>query len=79
MFDFVCPACGQVKEVYLKNSASAHPECCGHEMERKWSADNFIIKLGYPGWVDKIDDIQKRETEKGGRMRMPHPKEVGAS
>ena len=79
VFDFVCPTCGRVEEFYLKSSSSAPPECCGNTMQRKWSINNYVVKMGYPGWIDKIDDIQRRETDNGGRFRMPHPKEVGAS
>ena len=54
------------------------PECCGAVMGRLYSFP-ALVKYKYPLWVDRIDDIQRRETDNGGRMRLPHPSEVQAT
>jgi hypothetical protein len=37
------------------------------------------VKMKYPGWIDKIDDIHKAQEQRGERLRFVHPREVGAT
>lgn len=78
VYDFSCEKCGVMKEV-ITPQGGAEPECCGVPMKREWTVGILRIKNGYPLWVDKIDEIHKAQADKGERLRLPHPKEVGAT
>jgi len=77
-YDYVCPACQKEIEV-IRPMLHDPPACCGQAMNRKWSVDYFKISFGYPAWIDRIDDIHKSQEQKGERLRMVHPREVGAT
>jgi hypothetical protein len=79
LFDCSCSKCGKVKEVYVKTLGGLMPDCCGEVMTRTWNAGNQIVKMKYPLWIDRIDEIHKAQADRGERLRMPHPKEVGAT
>jgi hypothetical protein len=55
------------------------PLCCGEVMTRLYTIDTLKIKMKYPLWVDRIDDINKAQEQRGERLRLPHPKTVGAT
>uniref|UniRef100_A0A6M3J4T9 Putative regulatory protein FmdB zinc ribbon domain-containing protein n=1 Tax=viral metagenome TaxID=1070528 RepID=A0A6M3J4T9_9ZZZZ len=76
LYDYECGKCGLVKEVLAKNEASP-PLCCDEVMNRQYGIP--LIKIKYPLWVDRIDDIHKSQADKGQRFRFVHPKEVGAN
>jgi hypothetical protein len=38
-----------------------------------------VIKMGYPAWVDRMEDIHKAQEQRGERLRMIHPSEVQAT
>jgi len=44
-------------------------------MEKLFSAPR-LIKVKYPLWVDRLEDRQKRQEEKGEEVTLPHPKEI---
>lgn len=80
IFEFECGNCGNVFElIVLPGKAVNHPcicpKCESPNTERKYSTFGFKIK-GYPGWVDKIDDYQKRQADRGETPTMPALKDV---
>ena len=78
VYDFYCEKCGVVREVFA-NMDDPAPDCCGGVMTRRFTVDSLRIKTGYPGFVDRIDEIHKRQADKGERLRLPHPREVMAT
>jgi putative FmdB family regulatory protein len=66
VFDFHCKDCRHLQEKLIR---SPNPritcESCGSvNMERLYTIDYFNIKMGYPLWVDRVDDHQKRQVDK---------------
>ena len=55
------------------------PRCCGESKKRVYMGASILFKWGYPGWVDKMDDIHKGQADRGERLRMVYPWEVGAT
>jgi putative FmdB family regulatory protein len=78
IYDYSCGKCGKSTEVYRPRSDSSAPDCCGEPMTRQFSGE-LIIKMGYPAWVDRMDDIHKAQSDKGERLRYIYPQEVGAT
>jgi hypothetical protein len=78
VFDFVCPTCGKVIEVF-RHSYKDAPSCCDALMSRKWDMDSLVIKMGYPGWVDRLEDVGKRQNDRGQRRTYVHPSVIGAN
>ena len=75
IFDFGCLKCGQVIEV-LDLSNKGAPTCCGEVMTRRYTVGNLKIKIGYPRWIDRMDDIHKAQADRGERLRMVYPSEI---
>ena len=78
IYDFACSGCGKLVEAYVKTMFDDGPKCCGGVMTRQFSSGQ-VIKSGYPLWVDRMDDIHKAQQQRGERLRMVHPKEIGAT
>ena len=76
LYQFKCRKCPNELEM-IRWTFPDPPMCCGELMALQFGTP--AIRMGYPLWVDRMDDIQRRETQNGGRMRLPHPKEVGAT
>ena len=74
LYDYVCPQCGNTKEVKALMSDNP-PECCGGVMNRQYTG-SVIIKWKHPLWVDRIDDKQKVQADRGERLKFVHPREV---
>jgi putative FmdB family regulatory protein len=74
IYDFTCGVCNRKFEAYVVNSETPSV-CCGKPAEKQFSG-TFKIKTGYPKWIDKIDEIHKRESQNGERLRFVHPQEV---
>jgi len=74
LYDFKCETCLTVKEILAYNNNP--PECCGRPMRRIYSIDKQVIKIKYPSWVDRMDDIHKSQAQRGERLRIVHPSEV---
>ena len=59
------------------------PVCCGEAMKQLFcptvNITQFYVGRNYPRWVDRMDDIHKAQEQKGERLRMVHPSEVGAT
>ena len=77
LYEFACTVCG-VKQESLMSPGNPVPECCGQGMVRVWSG-NLGIKSGPPLWTYRIDEIHKRQADKGERLRFVGPAEVGAT
>lgn len=78
LYDVACYSCGAVKEIFVQGEYRP-PECCGKVMERQYTLHNVKIVSGYPLWVDKMEDIGKRQDDRGERRSFVHPKVVGAT
>ena len=76
--DYECGQCGEKKEVLLP-IGMPDPTCCHEVMTRLWTIGNIRIKYSPPLWVGRIDEIHKAQEQRGERLRLPHPKEVGAN
>ncbi len=74
LYDFICDNCSKVKEVIQYDLSK--PECCGRPMRRIFGIDKQLIKIRYPGWVDRMEDIHKAQEQRGERLRIVHPSEV---
>lgn len=79
LYEYECH-CGKCVEV-LNTYEGVSPVCqnCGSEMDRIISAPARIKILNKAGWINRINEIHKRQADKGERLRLPHPKEVRAS
>lgn len=75
LYDFICDKCGKSLEI-LTPMGGKPSVCCGEVMTRKYSMGKILIKEKYPLWIDRIDDIHKRESQNGERLRFVHPSEV---
>ena len=74
LFDYTCDRCRKTREYYLPMEHEA-PICCGVFMRRLYSGQ-IIVKMGYPSWVNRIDDIHKAQAERGERLRYVPPSEI---
>jgi putative FmdB family regulatory protein len=76
LYDFSCKECGFIDEFVTHIDADSMP-CpkCGATMIRKFPLYG-LVKIKYPLWVDRIDEIHKRQADKGERLRMVYPREV---
>jgi putative FmdB family regulatory protein len=75
LYDFVCPECGCKEEVVVSCGSVVKCEKCHNPMERLFPTP-ALVKEKYPLWVDRIDEIHKRQADKGERLRYVHPREV---
>lgn len=78
VYDYRCKVCKETVEVVSPMDAPV-PTCCCEVMTRLYKPGSMVLKMGYPGFVDRIDDIHKAQEQRGERLRLPHPKEVGAT
>lgn len=76
VYEYKCEKCGKSKDIIAPMS-HLPPECCGAVMGRLFSFP--LVKIKYPLWVDRIDNIHKAQDARGERFRYVHPKEVGAT
>lgn len=77
LYDFECSSCGRRVERLISAGNSA-PVCkdCGQVLTRLWSGGSLRINIGPPAWVDRMEDIGKRQNDRGERRRFVHPSEV---
>ncbi len=76
LYEYICPKCGKTSEKYCPIGTVA-PMCCGEIMIRRYGKS--LIKVKYPLWVDRIEDIHKAQEQRGERLRFVHPREVRAT
>jgi len=76
LFDLECKKCGVIEEHYV-SSPDKVIKCnvCGGDMDKLFSG-SFLIREKYPLWVDKLDDHQKWEEERGETITVPHPSQI---
>ena len=74
LYDYYCDTCGKAIEAYLPIKHDI-PTCCASPMRRVY-AGGVLIKVKYPLWVDRMDDIHKAQEQRGERLRFVHPKEI---
>lgn len=76
LYDYRCPKCSYTEEVLLSIKSEA-PPCpkCGETMKVKFSPFTFKF-AGYPKWVGRMDDYQKRQADAGIEPTLPHPKDI---
>ena len=81
VYEYLCRVCGNRSEKIACIDDSP-PECCGTAMSRTFSGSVAIRdSRSLTGkrnelWINRLDDIHKRQADKGERLRLPHPKEV---
>ena len=79
IYEFACEKCGTHREILAPTPEP--PGCCGGVMTRKYGAvairdSHSITGKRHERWIYRIDEIHKRQADKGERLRLPHPKEV---
>lgn len=81
LYEYICEKCGNTKEV-VAQMGDEPPTCCGVVMSRIYSGSVAIRdSRSLTGkrnelWIDRMDDIHKRQADKGERLRFVHPSEV---
>ena len=80
VYEFECQKCGSQREV-ISQIGDVVPLCCGGVMTRKYGVVAIRDSRSITGkrnelWIDRLDDIHKRQADKGERLSLPHPKEV---
>ena len=79
IWDCKCEECGAVNEYFYRNPTNQKKCCrCGSEHLKKLMG-SLSFKMGYPLWVDRIDEVQRRQEDKGITPDLPHPREVRAT
>lgn len=79
LYDYLCGKCGDRQEVLTHGDKL--PFCCGEVMTRQFSTVAIRDSRSLTGnrhelYLDRIDDIHKRQEDRGERLRMPHPSVV---
>lgn len=75
IYNYSCDSCGKKIETLLPMEHDI-PVCCDSAMNRIYTIGNMRIKSGYPLYVDRMEEIHKKQEDKGERLRMIHPSEV---
>jgi len=80
MYDYLCDVCGESQEV-LALMGELPPTCCGAVMRRTYGTVAIRDSQSLTGskhqlFMDRINDIHKRQEQKGERLRFVHPREV---
>ncbi len=80
IYEFQCQ-CGKREEV-LARIGDSPPECCGAVMSRIYSGSVGICdSKSLSGkrnelYIDRIDEIHKRQADRGERLQFVHPSQV---
>lgn len=77
IFDLQCNRCGKIEEFLVQGETLPH--CCEVPMVRLYTIGRHVDKYAPPLWVGRMDDIHKRQEQRGERFRMIQPGEVGAT
>lgn len=81
LYNYVCQKCGNRSE-RIACIGDSPPECCGTAMKRVFSGSvairgsRSLTGKRRERWIDRLDDIHKKQADRGERLRMPHPSEV---
>ncbi len=79
IYEFACNRCGTRREIVAPTPET--PECCGGVMTRKYGPvavrdSRSLTGKRHERFLDRIDEIHKRQADRGERLRLPHPSEV---
>ena len=81
LYEYECQKCGSRPEV-LAQMGDSPPVCCGAFMRRIYSGSvairdsHSLTGKRNELWIDRMDEIHKRQTDRGERLRFVHPSEV---
>ncbi len=80
IYESVCDKCGKRSEV-VAQMGDQPPECCGGVMTRKYSSVAIRDSRSLTGkrnelFINRIDELNKRQADRGEKLKLPHPKEV---
>ena len=81
MYDYLCETCGKTEEK-IALLGSPPPTCCDVIMKRLFKGSMGIRdSKSLTGkrnelWINRMDEIHKRQADRGERLRFVHPKEV---
>ena len=75
LYEYEC-SCGNRFEVLAYDLEDKPCPECGTLAKKLVSRLAHIKLKGYPRFVDRIDDYQKRQVDRGETPTMPHPSEV---
>jgi desulfoferrodoxin-like iron-binding protein len=75
VFDYRCEFCGKVKEVLIPQGDD---HCCGQPMTRLFTG-HTVVKMGSPMWIDRLEDIGKKQNDRGERRKFVHPSQLGGN
>ncbi len=81
VYDYECQSCEERKEV-LAQMGDPPPQCCDAVMSRIFIGSvgirdsRAITGVRNELFIDRIDEIHKRQADKGERLRFVHPSEV---
>ena len=78
LYDYHCDNCGMTEERFLAMTHEA-PVHCEHKMKRLYTVDHYIIDMGYPAFIDRIEEIHKAQSDRGEKRQFVHPSTVRAS
>jgi len=79
IYEFICDKCGASREIVAQTPEK--PTCCGGVMTRKYSAVVIRDSRSLTGkrnerFINRIDELNKKQADRGERLRLPHPSEV---
>ena len=80
VYDFVCEKCESQREV-IAQMGEEPPTCCGALMRRTYGSVAVRDSRSLTGkrnelWIDRMDEIHKRQADQGERLKFVHPSEV---
>ena len=80
IYEFRCETCEERREV-LAQMGDAAPNCCGVAMSLVFGSYGIRDSRSITGtrnelFIDRIDEIHKRQADRGERLRFVHPSEV---
>lgn len=79
LYDYLCDVCQETREVLASNNVP--PSCCGAVMRRIYGPVSIRGSDAITGkrnelFIDRIDEIHKRQEQAGERLTFVHPSEV---
>jgi len=74
LYEYRC-GCGHAFESFGNPREAPCPEC-GSTAQRTWTPARVKVKDGYPKWVDRLDDFQKKQVDEGQEPTLPAPSAI---
>jgi hypothetical protein len=78
LYDYSCDVCKLTEERFLPMEHKS-PVHCSRNMRRLYTVDHYTIDMGYPAFVDRIEEIHKAQSDRGEKRQFVHPSTVRAS